>query len=523
MLSSRILIFVTLLFSCQVFALDDLYRLDWLRPESVVASEVTYPQLVNDIYVDQEYQLVWYDKAAMLALEQQLKLIDYAGLSELFSRRLLILKQLRTRSELFQYDILATDTLLSYALYAELAKTDGFDWFYGGRVEVELPTIDPNGVLVNQILQHLNDDSLASYVTSLSGIPDQLGVVSHVLEAMEQSLADVVPIYMQVGNKRLGDDLRDRKTLIRRLEIVGLDTAGLDVESLLYDTELESLILEFQRMHGLKEDGVIGRNTLYWINMPYEKRMWLIALNSERARLIPRDKQNVVIVNLPSFRLHYWHNGEQLFSTRVIVGRKKRKTPLLRVTMDTLVLNPSWNVPRKLVREDLIPKIKQDITYLERKNIKIIKSWSTFEEVNPYSIDWETVNPWTFPYNMTQAPGKLNALGQYKFNTPNPDAIYLHDTPSKSLFKKTYRAFSSGCIRVEHADRFARTLLGAQGMALPMSSSLTEPVSRHVSLRKKIPVHILYQTSWVQSGKIQYRSDIYGYDRKPSIIKLTKK
>jgi murein L,D-transpeptidase YcbB/YkuD len=184
------------------------------------------------------------------------------------------------------------------------------------------------------------------------------------------------------------------------------------------------------------------------------------------------------------------------------------------VNMDSVILNPTWNVPWKIMVKDIIPKVKRNPMYLLHNNIQIIRSWTSREIIDPTTINWAAVNPRTFPYRMRQASGSHNALGLYKFNMPNPQAIYLHDTPSKNLFEQDRRAFSSGCVRVENADQLAELLFKTQGLEERFAKK-RQSASRSntsVPLGERIPVHIIYQTAWLEDGTLYYRDDIYSYD-----------
>ncbi len=508
----RVLFACALCLSKPSVALDDLLERQWFQSGDAIVSEVVYPSEINDFYVSQNFQLIWYQPEASHAFESLLEILHYAELNDFFSERLLLLRKLRSNKQWIEYDVVATDTLLRYQSYVKLVPYKGLEWFYGNVIK--LPNIPPGRDAVRLLAEHAEKDQLPDYIQSLSAAPEQFKYIASAIDTLEKGQAENIGYYHQRGKLSRGKVLPNKKTLLKRLQVVGLDTSAVDVETALYDTALYNVIKQFQTMHGLKADGVIGRGTLYWINFPIENRLRAIALNLERSRLMPSERQNTIIVNLPSFELFYWHEGEAKFSTKVIVGRKKRKTPLLTLYMDTLVFNPSWNVPGKLVREDIIPLIKKDPGYLERMNMKIVKNWRSKEEVDPATIDWSTVNPDTFAYNMTQAPGRRNALGLYKFNTPNAQAIYLHDTPSKYLFSRSSRAYSSGCIRVQHADRLANTLLNTQGLKAPKQSKNPLLSSQKVSLRQRIPVYLLYQTAWLENGLMQYRKDIYEYDKK---------
>jgi murein L,D-transpeptidase YcbB/YkuD len=199
----------------------------------------------------------------------------------------------------------------------------------------------------------------------------------------------------------------------------------------------------------------------------------------------------------------------------VIVGRPSRKTPLMSSALNNVVVNPPWNVPTTLVREDIMPKAMNNPTYFQQHGYQVLSGWSNDAEViDPSMIDWAMVSPSHFPYRIRQAPGANNSLGRYKFNMPSSDAIYLHDTPNHNLFSKDIRALSSGCVRVNKASELANMLLQDAGWNdTRISSALQGGNTTYVAIRHHIPVKLFYLTAWVaDDGKPQFRTDIYNYD-----------
>jgi len=282
-----------------------------------------------------------------------------------------------------------------------------------------------------------------------------------------------------------------------------------------YDETLVAGVKRFQQWQGLDGDGAIGARTRQWLNVSPQMRASLLALNIQRLRLLPDDMHNGIMVNIANYSLIYYNNGNKILSSRVIVGRPDRKTPLMRSALNNVVLNPPWNVPTTLVRKDIIPKVKQDPTYLYKHGYTLLSGWSADAEViDPSMIDWRMVTASSFPYRLIQAPGVANALGRYKFNMPSSDAIYLHDTPNHNLFQRDIRALSSGCVRVNKASELAGLLLQDAGWNdARISSTLKEGDTRYVPIRHRIPVNLYYLTAWVaDDGKPQFRTDIYNYD-----------
>ena len=282
-----------------------------------------------------------------------------------------------------------------------------------------------------------------------------------------------------------------------------------------YSPELVDAVKRFQQWQGLASDGVIGPRTREWLNVTPRMRAGLLALNIQRLRLLPDDMHNGIMVNIPNFSMTYYEDGKTILSSRVIVGRPDKKTPLMRSALNDVVLNPPWNVPTSLVRGDIVPKAKSDPDYLMKHGFTLLSGWSADAQViNPASINWATVDPATFPYRVRQAPGPQNALGRYKFNMPSSDAIYLHDTPNHMLFQRDIRALSSGCVRINKAAELAGILLKNVGWdSSRIASALQEGNSRYLAIRHRIPVNLYYLTAWVgEDGQPRFRTDIYNYD-----------
>lgn len=267
-------------------------------------------------------------------------------------------------------------------------------------------------------------------------------------------------------------------------------------EPTLFDEPMVEALQSFQARHGLNLDGVIGPATLKQLNVSPRTRSGQIAVTLERLRWMNRDLgSRHVLVNLAGFEMAVMNKGVPEFASRVVVGKaRKDRTPEFSDEMTHMVVNPSWYVPRSIAREEILPKLAADPTYLQRKNMRMLG-----------------------PERIVQGPGPGNALGTVKFMFPNQFAIYLHDTPSKRLFKRDVRAFSHGCVRVERPHEFAAHLLEGQ-QADPsgyFNKLLRRGRERRVDLDQPIPVHLTYRTAWIdENGVEQFRGDIYGRDRK---------
>jgi len=287
-----------------------------------------------------------------------------------------------------------------------------------------------------------------------------------------------------------------------------------------YDSLLFNAVLKFQQEKGMVADGVLGMVTISALNDSPSQLMDKIAVNLERLRWIPNEffENETIFVNIPSFQLVYRTAKDTLFTTKVIVGTIKHQSPVFTAQMSYVVMSPYWNIPPSIARNETIPAIKRNPGYLERARMEVVNSAGI--AVPESSINW---NARPFPYLIRQKPGPDNALGLVKFMFPNPNNVYLHDTPAKQLFDREVRAFSHGCIRMQNPKDFADLLLGPLGWSPErVKDAMNQPKEQIVNLNKKIPVVIAYLTFFVDSkGKAQFRQDIYNRDSE--ILSLLKR
>jgi murein L,D-transpeptidase YcbB/YkuD len=289
----------------------------------------------------------------------------------------------------------------------------------------------------------------------------------------------------------------------------------------IYEDALVSAVQRFQKRHGLAADGIIGRRTREALNVTAAQRVRQIELNLERWRWLPRHLgERYIEVNTADFSLCVMDGSHKVLGMRVVVGRPARRTPVFSTVMSYMVLNPYWNVPRTIAVKDILPKLADGADYLQKEGFKVFAGWQEdAPEVDPRTIPWKDYNEDYFPLMLRQEPGKNNALGQIKFIFPNKFAVYLHDTPQRSLFERVQRDFSSGCIRLEKAPALANYLLADDPFwtADRLLKVFQRGQRRVVRIPRPIAVHLLYMTAWVdENGALQFRKDIYGRDRKLS-------
>jgi len=283
-----------------------------------------------------------------------------------------------------------------------------------------------------------------------------------------------------------------------------------------FDPALEAAVKAFQERHGLDPDGAVGAGTLAELNVPVAARLSQLRVNLERGRWLLHDlPHEFVLVNVAGFGVYLVRDGAIVWRARAQVGKPYRSTPIFRAEMTYLVLNPTWTVPPGIFAHDILPAQRRDRGTLARKGLEVVDMKGNV--VPASSIDWANTTPRNFRYMLRQPAGPSNALGRVKFMFPNSHSVYLHDTPSKNLFDKSDRAFSSGCIRVEKPLELAALLLdGQKGWdRAAIDAAIAAGKTRTVTLEKRMPVLLLYWTAWVdEAGTLQLRRDLYGRDAK---------
>ena len=288
-----------------------------------------------------------------------------------------------------------------------------------------------------------------------------------------------------------------------------------DVESpALFDEEVAEAVKAFQRSSRLAVDGVVGPRTIAALNADPVDPIPTILINMEKWRWMDRDLgQFYVRVNVPDFTVNVFDKGKVIHETRVVLGKPKWKTPIFSDEIEHIVVNPSWYVPASIAQNEMLPEVRANPSALSGYEVSTLVNGS-FRPVNARKINWSTVD--MRKIRIRQPPGRGNALGRVKFMFPNKYSVYLHDTPSKSLFKRDYRAFSHGCVRVMNPMEFAEALLTREaGRDSAYLESLYGSSEKQVNLKTKIPVHITYFTAWVDElGELQTRDDLYGHDRR---------
>ena len=319
------------------------------------------------------------------------------------------------------------------------------------------------------------------------------------------SLPDGTPLHPGTWDSRIA-------ILRRRLAREAYQVDCSDGAAEYYDDRLVAAVRRFQELHGLTADGVVGRATRNELNVSAQARLWQLRANLTWADQLPTDAvRRALVVNIPAFTLDVIDSGRVLFSLRVIVGRRSWPTPVVQTTATELVFAPAWRIPRSIAVTEVLPAIRRDPEYLSRNQIRVYDRTGAVL-LDPATIDWGRVTTRTFGYSLVQAPGLLNPLGRVKLALRSRYGVHLHDTPARSLFSRSARALSHGCIRVENPERLVEYLLpewSSDSVAKAMSggSEVT------VALPAPVAVHLVYRTVWIEGdGLVAFRDDIYRRD-----------
>lgn len=302
-------------------------------------------------------------------------------------------------------------------------------------------------------------------------------------------------------------------TIRERLRITGDYQSSAANSGNFYGPELEKAVRHFQERHSLEVDGRLGRATLAAMNVSAGERVDQIRVNLERMRWVgdklPKD---YLLVDIAAQRVELHREGQDVWSSKAIVGRPERPTPIFRDRIEYLEFNPTWTVPPTILKEDVVPKARQNPNAVRKKGLEIIDRRGN--KVEPEAVDW-SVSPNNLPYTFRQPPGPKNALGQVKFMFPNRHSVYLHDTSDRQLFQRTSRTLSSGCVRVDKPIELAELVLNDPKWNKEKFDSVFEskrPSS--VRLKQPLPVILSYWTAEAdEKGQVHFRSDIYGQDQ----------
>ncbi|MFV8325154.1 L,D-transpeptidase family protein [Flavobacterium sp. ZS1P14] len=405
-------------------------------------------------------------------------------------------------TDLAKYDILLTSSLQKYISHltngtlspAKLYK----NW------DLKKKPIDLN----ETVAQLLSSDSLRYRIDQLK--PNHL-VYKRLKKAL--TLINALPNEkfkkLKIARNITPNDSNPSIIDIKKRLIYWEDLQPKDSLTPVYDKETVMAVKRFQRRHGLATDSTINEVTIASLNFSKQQRIHQIIANLERWKWYPKEMgEEYVIINIPDYRLTLVKDRDTLRTHRVIVGRAKRKTPILSSKLTQVVFNPTWTVPPTILREDVIPAILKSRSYLTNSNIKVYDSNGRI--VSPY--EWQLSLAETYRY--VQTPGTFNSLGMVKIIFPNRFSVYLHDTNHRDYFDKIDRSLSSGCVRVDNPLELTEYLLNdpVNWNLEKITTILQNERTKFVKIKKNVSFHLLYWTAWSENNKLIFRDDIYNLD-----------
>lgn len=424
-------------------------------------------------------------------------------------------------------DLLATDAYLRALNDLSFGRLDPTDveplWRFRGTNDV---IADRERVMM--LAQGGLDDIEATFAQARPNLP-----LYHSLRRAHgemRALAATGEVWPQVPSGRsLREGMTDMRVPLLRTRLLGTAPAGAsnldgsreDRDGAVhantsndetYDADLVAAVRAFQHSHQLEADGIVGPATLSALNIPLAARLDQLRVNLERMRWLAREQDSTfVLVDVAGARVSYYRNGTVVWEARTQVGRPARPTPLLKSEITHFTFNPTWTIPPTILRNDKLPEIRRDITYLAQNNIRVLDH--SGNELAPESIDWERPGA----IMLRQDAGADNALGQVAIRFPNPFHVYLHDTPSQRHFARDQRALSSGCVRVERAMELVEHLLddATDGGHDRAAAIIASGKTRNYSLTRPVPVLLAYWTADISAdGSLIFRPDVYDHDSK---------
>lgn len=400
-----------------------------------------------------------------------------------------------TAQALADADVLLTAAYVAYASDMLMGQVDPKTVSQAWNIPARISEVD------SSLIRSLQSPSMAEGLAAMAPADSSYSVLKDAYaryQALAKSGSGWTPIPAGVAVKPGGTIALTRLSLLRqRLAVEGVlsdTTQPAATTDAKYSGTLVDAVKLFQERHGLATTGILGKATLEALNVPVTERVQQIASNLERHRWLPRSLgSRYIYVNVPAFRVEAYDSGQKVLEMKVVVGAEYqgRATPVFSDSMEFVVFRPYWNVTDAIAANEIFPAINRDPGYLDRGNYEIYNDKGK--------------------RRVRQKPGGANALGMVKFMFPNDFNIYLHDTPAKALFEQADRAASHGCIRLEHPDQMAEFVLGWDN-AKVRNAMDNGGDNRTVNLPKKIPVYIVYFTTYARDGQLYFADDLYGRD-----------
>ena len=495
--------------------IDELWTTGKLK---IGLATIASKQWLPELYEHSGFRQIWQDPQNVKDLLDDIGKIEEDGLNpeDYHLSQLLVLKLRLDESKspdpslLADYDILLTDSLVRLCYHMQFGKVDPESLDPAWNMTRIVRNQNPVGAIEKRF-------QTATLARGLENIRPKIEYYQLLKLTLKKyrALQDAGGWETVAEGPLLKPGMSDPRIhqLRKRLSITG-ELEGKDTDSDYFDENLKAAVMRFQSKHRLEADGAVGKNTYAALNISVKKKIDQIRVNLERARWgFHKLPSEFIVVDIAGFQAYHLKDAVETWSSKVQVGKPFRKTPVFKSKIKYIVFNPTWTVPPTILEKDILPKLKKSTDYLRKMKISVIDRKGKI--VDPDSVNWSKYSK-KVPYTLRQEPGPHNALGRMKFIFPNKYFIYLHDTPSRSLFERKDRAFSSGCIRVEKDIELAELLLDdpAKWNRASIQELFDTNETQRVNLPKPMPVMLLYLTiSFDENDNYIFKKDVYDRDR----------
>ena len=384
---------------------------------------------------------------------------------------------------------------------------------------IQTASVDGSAIpIVPSVPETSNIDAPSKYLLSLHPEHPSFALFVTALSKLRETVDDAIVIapdtfvrpgksHIEIPNIVKAIKSRGSEELLKKYAVELYFYDGSDV----YSKDLVTLVKGFQKENKLKPDGIIGSLSVSKMSdTPVATKVNSVVLAMERLRWHPRKFGNRhVFINQPAYRATYLSGGREELSMRVVVGKRSNQTNFFYDKIEKVVYNPYWGVPRSILVNEMLPKLRKNPSYLDQRGYEV--TTISGRKISSASVDWYRVGE-NFGYNVRQLPGRKNALGELKILFPNKHSIYMHDTPSKSLFSRSKRALSHGCVRLKHPRKMAAAVLGTNMSVI--NERLGTGRNNTQKLKQHVPVYVAYFTAWPnEDGDMGFYSDMYGRDK----------
>lgn len=480
-------------------------------------------EILNQFYESNSYQGIWSSKEKWFPIaDSMFQFINNAKYYGLYPDEYHVSELDTLRRKIATDSLVRTDAIAWTK--AELLLSDAFmralKELKEGRLVPDSASIIHNekqidSFFIKNLMEFKKTNSMTSIFEKIEPSNKDYISIRNVLKAFVDNMDTNKYIPLTYPYK---DSLTFIKQLHQRLLQSQYGNAALSLPD---SASFASTLKKYQADKKLVVDGKAGREVVKSLNTTDNERFKQIAITLDRYKLIPNLPERYIWVNIPSFNLKVWDHDSLVLESRVVVGKPDTRTPIFSSAISDMVTFPQWTIPESIIKKDILPQLKKDPGYLERKGYSLVSNKG--ETINPYTVDWSKYSK-GIPWNVVQGSGDDNALGIFKFNFNNPYSVYLHDTNQRYLFSNANRALSHGCVRVQKWEKLAFYIAQLDSMQMKHGQSLaynadsiktwiTNKSRKRILVKSRLPLFIEYFTCEAKKGTIVFYDDIYDNDK----------